>query len=202
MTAKDTSDQSALTVWGVFREAPILSSTKDMLGIEGNPKIMLLYAWTERLEFHELINKVIDTCVPTPAPVAHPRFPVDRILIENKANGASIGHELHRMFRGTGKVAIELIDPKKYGDKVARVHSIQHLFADNMIYAPDKAWADMVIRQCSLFPRGSKDDLVDSTSQALRYLRETGFALKRDEYKVDVEDDLLYKGQLLPLYNI
>lgn len=202
MTAKDTSDQSALTVWGVFREAPVLSTTRDMLGIEGNPKIMLLYAWTERLEFHELINKVIDTCIPSPAPVAHPRFPVDRILIENKANGASIGHELHRMFRGTGKVAIELIDPKQYGDKVARVHSVQHLFADNMIYAPDKAWADMVIRQCSLFPRGSKDDLVDSTSQALRYLRETGFALKRDEYKVDVEDDLLYKGQLLPLYNV
>jgi hypothetical protein len=71
-----------------------------------------------------------------------------------------------------------------------------------MIFAPDKQWADMVINQCSLFPRGSRDDLVDSTTQALRWLRETGFALKRSEYEMEREGETAYTGQLMPLYPV
>ena len=87
-----------------------------------------------------------------------------------------------------------MIDPKRYGDKIARVQSIQHLFADNMIYAPDRDYADMVINQCAIFPRGSHDDLVDSTSQALRYLRDGGFALRREEYALGAHEELLYSS--------
>lgn len=189
-TAKEEGDASALTIWGVFRD-PM-----------GNPRIVLMYAWEDRLEFHDLIQRVIDTCTVTPAPPSRPRFPVDKLIIENKASGPSIGQELYRMFRGSGKLGIELINPKLYGDKVARVHAIEHLFADEMIYAPNKEWADKVIDQCAVFPRGSKDDLVDSTSQALRYLRDTGFALKREEYSVEENESLLYISprQNMPLY--
>jgi predicted phage terminase large subunit-like protein len=116
----------------------------------------------------------------------------------------SVGHELIRLFSGTGKLGIELINPKVYGDKVARVQSIQHLFSGGMIYTPDKAWADMMINQAAIFPKGSHDDLVDSMSQALRYLRDQGFALNRSEYRSDVEDDLMYKSPTanMPLYQV
>lgn len=178
-TAKEENDASALTVWGVFRDEA------------GNPKLFLMWAWQERLEFFELIQKVIETCTPSPGHTG-PSFPVDKLLIEDKASGKSVGQELYRMFRGTGRLAIQMVNPTPYGDKVARVHSIQHLFADQMVFAPDRAYADMVIDQCAVFPKSTRDDLVDSTSQALRYLRDMGFALKREEHRLDVEADMMY----------
>ncbi|NCW32437.1 MAG: hypothetical protein EBV92_04070, partial [Betaproteobacteria bacterium] len=66
-------------------------------------------------------------------------------------------------------------------DEQARVHAIEHLFVDGMVYAPDRAFAEKMINQCAVFPKGSKDDLVDTMSQALRYLRDHGLALRREE---------------------
>jgi predicted phage terminase large subunit-like protein len=215
-TAKEENDASALTVWGVFREnQDVLVGTEGLWmprdqksqvvkASEGNPRLMLMWAWQERLEFHELIQRVIDTCTISKESKGHPQFKVDRLLIESKAAGQSVGQELHRMFRSSGQLGIDLLDPTRYGDKVARVHAIQHLFADGMVFAPDKAWADMVIDQCAIFPKGSRDDLVDSTSQAMRYLRDTGFALQRKEYVVAAEEELGYKSHnsSMPLYPV
>ena len=107
------------------------------------------------------------------------------------------------MFRATGKLAIDIINPKLYGDKVARVHAVQHLFADSMVYAPDRLYADMVIKQCSLFPKGSKDDLVDTVSMAMRYLRDAGFALRHEEYHIEDEEELRYNTRRnVPLYPV
>lgn len=217
MTAKDENDPSALTIWGVFREDNVSVDLESEIRAEalwlprhgqvsrptrGNPKVMMLWAWREHLEFNELVQKVIDTCIPSAAPVPHPRFPVDRLLIEGKANGMAVAHELERMFRGTGRIGIEIIDPKAYGDKVARAISIQHIFADGMVYAPtgNRKWAEMVIKECALFPRGSSDDLVDTTTQAIRWLREQGFMLKPKEHKLAEEEELTYSGQIQPLY--
>ena len=168
-----------------------------------NPRIMLLYAWEGRLQFHDLLQKVLEVCVPE-LPIKPPVFSVDKLLIEAKGSGQSVGQEFHRLIRGTGRLGVELIDPKKYGDKVARVHSIEHLFRDGMIYAPYREWADKVINQCAIFPKGSNDDLVDTTSQALRWLRDMGFALKRDEYKADMTEETSYNNRNLhlPLYPV
>lgn len=189
-TAKEENDPSALTIWGLFRDD------------YGNPKVMLVYAWEGWLEFHDLVNQVINTCTVSQINKGIPSFPVDKLLIEAKANGQSVGHELHRLFRGAGKLSIELIDPKKYGDKVARVHSIEHMFADQMIYAPDREWAEKVIKQVSMFPRGSHDDYVDSMSQALRFLRDCGFALRREEQSMADAEEMAYSGQVTPLYAV
>jgi len=209
-TAKEENDASALTIWGVFREdlnanemgTEALWMPRDTpqvaRGVSGSPRIVLMHAWQGRLEFNDLIQRVIESCtVDTPRisdRIGEPRFAVDRLLIESKASGLSVGQELHRLFRGTGRFGVDLIDPKQYGDKVARVHAIQHLFSDKMIFAPNKVWADVVINQCAIFPRGSHDDLVDSTSQALRFLRDSGFALKRTEYTIEVEEEMRYKS--------
>jgi hypothetical protein len=60
----------------------------------------------------------------------------------------------------------------------------------------------MVIDQCSRFPRGSRDDLVDTVSMALRYLRDSGFALATGEYLLEEEPDLMYKSNNAPLYPV
>lgn len=193
-TAKEENDASALTIWGVFRD------------IYGNPKIILLYAWQERLEFNQLIQKVIDTCTVDGRVVPHARFKVDRLLIEAKASGISVSQELHRMFSFTGKFGIELINPTRMGDKVARVHAIVHLFSEGMIWAPftkphGYEWVNQVVDQCASFPKSSRDDLVDSTSQALRYLRDQGFALRSEEHRLDVDEEMMYRPKnLVALY--
>lgn len=214
-TEKEENDASALTIWGVFREDPLdllkdpevqrwfmQASKGPVKHLPGTPKIVLLHAWQERLEFFDLFQRVSYSCTKGPIMAGGPRFPVDRLIIEAKASGHSVGQELYRMFRGTGQLGIDLIDPKKYGDKVARAYAVQHLFADGIVYAPDKQWADMVINQCAIFPRGAHDDLVDSTTMAMRYLRDTGFVLQKKEHLMDLEEDLRYKGQLSPLYPV
>ena len=221
-TIKDENDCSALTIWGVFRDGvDEIADSSDILWsprngqtrpyIPGRPKIILMEAWQERLQFHDLIEKVIESCIPGHSPIGR-SFPVDKLLIESKANGISVAQELYRMFSQTGKIGIELINPTKYGDKWARVNAIQHLFCDKMIYAPVdpddpryfRKWADMVINQCAIFPRGARDDLVDSMSMAMRYLRDSGFALQRQEQAMDNRENLLYRGSAsrLPLYPV
>ena len=129
-------------------------------------------------------------------------LPVDRLLIESKAAGISVAQEISRLVGFTGKFGIELINPQKYGDKVARVHSIQHLFSEGLVYAPDKEWADMVIQQAAVFPRGSHDDLVDSLSMALRYMRDVGLLLRKDEHDLYETDKLAFKGRSAALYPV
>lgn len=189
-TAKEENDPSALTVWGVFRDK------------NDNPKVMLLWAWTDRYEFDKLVQFVNDVCTIDQRPRLHPRFPVDRLLIENKAAGMSVGQELYRQFSMSGKYGIDLINPKNFGDKEARVTSVQHLFSSGMVYAPDKEWADKVIEQCSQFPRGSHDDLVDTTSQALRWLRDMNFMPSREERQLDLDHDMQYRSPLVPIYPV
>ena len=93
------------------------------------------------------------------------------------------------------------MDPKAQ-DKVARAYSIQHLFSEKLIYAPDRAWADMVITQCASFPKGKHDDLVDSVTQALKYLRTTNIIQRGEEVVRELEDKMLdYRGaKIEPLY--
>lgn len=216
-TEKTHNDPSALTIWGVFRDnqevdTPEASDTlwqprrgQTMAPVTGRPKIMLLWAWEEWLQFHDLVDKVIATCIRGPHnKKGVPSFPVDRLIVEAKATGMSVGQELHRLVRGSGQLAVELIDPKKYGDKVARVHAVEHMFADNMIYAPVRAFSDMVINQCAMFPHGARDDLVDSTSMALRWLRDTGFALRQEESALAAEEEMRYisPSAALPLYQV
>jgi predicted phage terminase large subunit-like protein len=189
-TEKQENDASALSIWGLFADEA------------ENPKLMLMYCWEKRLQFHDLVDYVIKTCTVDRRPLGMPRFKCDRLIIEGKAAGLSVAQEIHRAVAGTGQLGITIIDIKgRNNDKVARVHSIEHLFTDNMIFAPDKDYADKMIRQCSMFPKGSHDDLVDSMSMALRYLRDCGFALKREEASVDRAESLAYNKPLAPLYN-
>ena len=188
-TERHENDPSALTVWGLWRDEA------------GNPKLMLMHAWRDWLAFHDLVAKVITTCTRgNERTIEQARFPVDRLLIESKANGISAAQEIYRLVSASGKFGVQLIDPTKYGDKVNRAHSIVHLFEDGLVYAPDKKFADLVIQEAAIFPKGSHDDLVDTTTMALRYMRDTGMALRREEQAVDTAEELKYRGRLKPLY--
>ena len=159
-TTKQENDFSALTVWGIFTTDTVAQPSKQVIRGErlvnidprdyGNqaPKVMLMNAWQERLELHDLVQRVAKTCK---------EMKVDRLLIEDKAAGHSVAQELRRLF-GYEDFAVQLVNPGAI-DKVARVYAIQHIFAEGMVFAPDRQWAEMTIAQCTAFPRGKHDDL-------------------------------------------
>ena len=204
-TTKTENDFSAVTVWGIFSggdqmavatrqitpDGELISAVKRTYK-EEHPKVVMLWAWQERLELHELVTKVEDTMR---------KFKVDKLLIENKAAGISVAQELRRLFNHVD-FAVQLVDPKSQ-DKLARVYSIAHLFAEGLIYAPDRAWADNVIKQCEIFPKGKNDDLVDTVSMALKHLRETGLLVRGAEWTADIEAQMQHTGSPpAPLYSV
>jgi phage terminase large subunit-like protein len=71
-----------------------------------------------------------------------------------------------------------------------------------MIYAPNKSWADLVIDQCRVFPKGKHDDLVDTLSAALRHLRKIGALQRAQEWAADVRSEMNAPQKLAPLYNV
>lgn len=198
-TAKQENDYSALTVWGVYTSDNSIAQVTKVNGYdgitvvderiytEGAPRVMLMAAWQERLELHDLVEKVSKTCR---------KMRVDVLLVEAKASGLSVAQEIRRLY-GSEPWGVQLINPGAM-DKLARLYSIQHLFSEGMITAPDRTWADQVIRQCEVFPKGKHDDLVDTTSQALRHLRDIGLLTRAPERIAELEQGRRHVGALPP----
>jgi len=200
-TTKTENDYSALSVWGVFYGDTTAQSNRllgpdgrpmsnDRTYQEGAPKVMLMYAWQERLELHELVTKVAASCK---------KLKVDCLLIEDKAAGHSVAQEIRRIY-GAEDFAVQLKNPGAQ-DKLARLYSVQHLFAEGIVYAPDMSWADKLITQTGQFPKGAHDDLVDTLSQALRHLRDMGLITRAPERLQELEDMKQFTGRpSAPLY--
>ena len=204
-TTKSENDFSALTIWGIFSGGDskaianrMMSPDGEMLSVikrtytEEHAKVIMLHAWQERLELHDLVQKV---------QASMRTYNVDKLLIENKAAGHSVAQEIRRLY-GYESFAVQLVDPKGQ-DKLARLYSVQHLFAEGLVYAPDRSWADMVINQTSTFPKGKHDDLVDTVSMAMRHLRDTGLIIRGAEHTASVEDQMQFRGNTVtPLYAV
>jgi predicted phage terminase large subunit-like protein len=156
-TAKEANDASACTVWNLVP------------GESTRSKLLMRYAWRERLEFNDLVTHVLNTAkqfglkgVPMP------------VLIEAKASGLPLIQELRRRVPDMQIIAVQ---PK--GDKIARAHAVTSLLQAGKVEAMAREgefrpWAQMVIDECAAFPNGTHDDLVDSTTQALRWFRDSG----------------------------
>ena len=207
-TTKAENDFSALTVWGVFSGSAgaqhatrsvdrygrtiDITTSYDSHALGSSPKAILMYAMQKKLEVHELVEEVARICK---------RMRVDCLLIENKAAGHSVAQELRRLF-GTEDFQVRMFDPKTL-DKTARLYSVQHIFSEGMVYAPEKDWAEMVIRQTSSFPKGKNDDLVDTVSMSLRHLRDMGMLTRSQEILDEIERGKEFDGsQVVSLYGV
>lgn len=174
---EQTGDPTACSVWGLFTH-------------ENKDHIMLLDCWEDHLGMPELIRRVkheklktygdSDEPVLRPALISKDRRPshqgrkADLILIEDITSGKS----LRQMLASEG-VLTEPYNPGKL-DKLSRLHAVSPCFAHGRVWAVEsdhlpgspKTWADPLITQvCTYVGEGSldHDDLMDTTSQALRY---------------------------------
>ena len=143
--------------------------------------IILLDAWDAHLSYPELRKKVIndfkEVVYGADNTFAKGRK-ADLILMEDKSAGISLVQEL----QGAG-VPVRAYNPGR-ADKVQRINIVAPLIAKGKVYIPEDAkkdgeyaeWAKRFLRQVCAFPEsGGHDDYVDSLSQALRVLRDSGW---------------------------
>lgn len=125
-------------------------------------------------------------------------FKVDLLLIEDKTRGKDVLNEIMRL-HSNEDIACQLhpVD----GDKTARLYRVQPIFSKYQVYAPTfydesqdmwvaPSWATKVIDAVSIFPKGKQADadLVDTTSQALGWLRDRDLLKRNDEAARDYEE--------------
>ena len=144
-TGGDRSDYVAGQVWGRARGG----------------YYMLPYRVYERLDF-----------APTKAAIksCHALFPKgDAILIEDKANGPAVIDELRKEIPG-------IVPVSPHGGKLSRAQAMAPLWEAGSVHLPDPQvfklpWMETYIHNICTFPRAAHDDDMDSTSQALIYMR-------------------------------
>ena len=159
---KETADYSAITTWGVFYPQQ-----------DGPAHLILLDAKKGRWDFPELKSEALEQ---------YKFWEPETVIVEAKASGLPLTQELRQI-----GIPVVNFTPSKGNDKITRVHSVSPLFESGMIWAPDERWADEVIEECSAFPNGEYDDLVDSTTQALMRYRQGNFVQLPSDDWVDTE---------------
>lgn len=165
---KTHNDPTACTVWGVFKP----NDDKPM-------SVMLIDCWTEYLQYPELRPRVVEeyTSIYGDENEFGNGKKVDLILIEDKSAGISLIQDLQR-----AGLPVRSYNPGR-ADKTMRLNIISPIIEKGRVYLPEsmnkagfaRSWCEPFINQLCSFPEVRHDDLVDSTTQALRILRDIGF---------------------------
>lgn len=181
LDSKGDPDPTGCSVWGVFEH-------------EKRSNALLLDCWEEHLGLPALVRRAkreMQTAYgdDDDGPLIKPLFGSDRLLgagrkpdillIEDKGSGISLRQSLEA--QGLDAYAY---NPGR-ADKLSRLHVVSPLFAQRRVWAPEsernpgkaKSWAEGLIEQlCTFTGSGSikHDDLLDSTTQALRLCMDQG----------------------------
>jgi predicted phage terminase large subunit-like protein len=166
---KTHNDPTACTVWGVFEQE------------DSNTAVILLDAWDAHLSYPELRRKIIDDFKEV-VYGADNDFgkgrKADMLLIEDKSAGISLIQELQG-----ANVPVRPYNPGR-ADKVQRLNIVAPIVTKGRVFIPEEPdkkgeyadWAKRFLRQVCSFPEaGGHDDYVDTLSQALRLLRDSGW---------------------------
>ena len=157
-TKSQRADYSAITTWGIFYPD------------EGDePAIILLDAEKGRWEFPELKDAALRL---------YNDYDPDMVLIEQKASGTPLTHELRQM-----GIPVSAFTPGRGADKFSRMNACSPVFESGMVWCPETRWAEEVIEECAAFPNGEHDDLADSMTQAILRFRQGGFIRTRADYE-------------------
>lgn len=142
--ATQHADYSVCTTWGVTR----------------TEHIYLLHVFRGRLEYPDLRRKVRELAVQHKASI---------LLIEDTVAGTPLIQELSREVLAH----IKAIKPK--GDKVVRMQIQTPAIEAGNVWIPQEAyWLGDYLNELAMFPKGKYDDQIDSTAQALAYIKELG----------------------------
>jgi predicted phage terminase large subunit-like protein len=177
-TDKTYNDPSAMTTWGVFKP------------LDGPLAVLLIDCWAEHLTFPDLKPKVINEWQTSYGDGKKKKRP-DLIIVEGKASGKSLVQELRAMH-----LPVHEWNPGN-ADKMTRLQITASIFATKRVWLPEsetrkgyvKDWCEGFLSQICSFPDSAHDDYVDSTTQAIRYLKDIGYLDINPEPRYDDEDD-------------
>jgi predicted phage terminase large subunit-like protein len=126
-------------------------------GVKGS-HLYLLDVVRRRLEYPALKRAVREECE---------RFAADVVLIEDKASGTPLIQELI----AEGLHAVTRYRPQ--ADKIMRLHAQTAVIENGFVHLPERApWLAEYLHELTSFPQGRHDDQVDSTAQALDWLKQ------------------------------
>lgn len=143
-----TNDPSVCTIWAVSR-----------LGY------FLVHVYRAWIDYPTLKRRVEEM---------HQAYPADAVLIEDKASGSSLIQDL----RNDTLLPVIAIEPE--GDKTTRLNAVSGLFEAGLVFLPSDSpdlapeWQHEYESELFGFPLTTHDDQVDSTSQALRHIHNSG----------------------------
>lgn len=201
---KAAHEPASLTIWGAFHDQG------------GTPQVILLYSWEGRLQASELASGLRLLCSTERKSASAltrltrlmgletaPRFPVDRLVISSKGSGDAVRREIAAASIESSGFLVELVDPSRWGDAIARLHGVQQLFADRSVWASSaKPFAKKVIDNVCEFPEVAHDGLTNSATLALQYMRDTGLLLRAEEHARNVNEIAMHRPQTRPLYPV
>jgi predicted phage terminase large subunit-like protein len=140
--ASDLNDFSVGTTWGVKEKT-----------------FYLLDVFRKRLNYPDL-KRAVRECAR--------RHKANTILIEDKASGTQLIQDL----KSEGLFGVAAYEPPSGTDKIMRLHAQTATFENGHVFLPRQAsWLGDYISELTGFPGSKFDDQVDSTTQALAYLR-------------------------------
>ncbi len=165
-TERTNNDPSANTTWGVFE-------------FEGRRNLLLLECWADHLTYPVARKRLMDDWHNAryggdPKDPLNKAVRADVVLIEEKGSGISLIQELR-----LANLPIKGYNPGK-ADKTARAHMASPFLDQDIVWVleskRDKGkpvrWARPFLEQCEQFPNGEHDDMVDTFTQSMIYLRD------------------------------
>lgn len=169
--------------WQSYREAPKLKwiiqswDTAFKKGAENDYSVCttwgctdkgfyLLDRWKDKVDYPTLKKTAINIAA---------KWCPRTILIEDKASGQSLIQDLKT------NTTLPIIAISVDSDKVTRAHAVTPTIESGNVYLPEGApWVADYIDEHAVFPNGSHDDDVDSTTQFLNHVRRKGEAAFKD----------------------
>lgn len=154
-----------------FKSIIVSCDTAYKAGELNDPSCFIAIGITAKEEYYilDVLNKRMDYPTLKRALIFFlEKWKPNRILIEDAASGQSLIQEL-----GNTKYVPTKIKPKDYGgDKTVRFINCVDVIEAGKVYLPEKAtWLAELESQVTRFPKAVHDDICDSISQAINYLK-------------------------------
>ena len=161
---KFVNDATASITLGVFKPT------------DGPMSAMVIDCWQDRLQYPDLRPKVKEE-YEIVFGEGKDKKRVDLILVEDKSAGIQLIQDLQR-----AHLPVRAYNPGRI-DKVQRLNVISPVIVHGRVWVPESSknkgfvrdWAEGMVSQVCSFPESAHDDYVDALTQALRFLRDTGW---------------------------
>jgi predicted phage terminase large subunit-like protein len=149
----------------------------------------LLDLWRGRVEFPQLKKKVSELAS---------EWKPEAILIEDKASGQSLLQEIRQSTRHS------VLAIKVDTDKISRASAASPMVEAGKVFIPESApWLADFLYEMSVLPVGAHDDIADSVSQALNWMRGSHLTYGLLEFYAQTQAELasgtsaMVNGQLM-----